>query len=76
MSVAEIKAHAAALSPAEIGEVYRYVRTLALRKHRPRRRRTVLAPQDPLLNLEKFAVAGPGGRLTNSEIDRILYGRT
>ena len=30
---------------------------------------------DPLLNLEEFAVRGPGGKLTNEEIDRILYGR-
>jgi prevent-host-death family protein len=29
---------------------------------------------DPLLNLEKFAVKGPGGKLSNEEIDRILYG--
>ena len=34
-----------------------------------------LSPDDPLLNLEKFAVSGPGGKLTNEEIDRILYGQ-
>jgi prevent-host-death family protein len=33
-----------------------------------------LSPDDPLLNLESFAVAGPGGTLTNAEIDRLLYG--
>lgn len=32
-------------------------------------------PDDPLLNLDKFAVEGPGGKLTNVEIDRILYGK-
>ena len=35
-----------------------------------------LSPGDPLLNLDTFAVSGPGGRITNAEIDRLLYGRT
>lgn len=30
---------------------------------------------DPLLNLDNFAIDGPRGKLTNTEIDRILYGR-
>lgn len=34
-----------------------------------------LPPGDPLLNLEAFAVDGPGGKLTNDDIDRTLYGR-
>lgn len=38
----------------------------------PKRHR--LSPDEPLLNLAKFAVNGPGGKLTNEEIDRILYG--
>jgi len=77
MSVAELKAHAKALSPKETGELYRYVRKLALRNDRVSRSRakTALSPKDPLLNLATFAVAGPGGKLTNPEIDRILYGR-
>lgn len=35
-----------------------------------------LPPDDPLLNLDTFAVEGTGGGLTNAEIDRILYGRS
>ncbi len=34
-----------------------------------------LRPDDPLLNIDKFAVDGPGGKLTNAEIDRLLYGQ-
>lgn len=41
----------------------------------PRRARAVLPPDDPLLNLEEFAVEGKGGKLSNAEIDRIVYGR-
>lgn len=33
-----------------------------------------LSPDDPLLNLDSFAVAGPGGKMSNEEIDRMLYG--
>jgi prevent-host-death family protein len=33
-------------------------------------------PTDPLLNLDTFAVKGPGGKLTNKDIDQLLYGRT
>ena len=40
----------------------------------PTKRSGRLSPDDPLLNLEKFAVPGPGGKLTNKAIDRILYG--
>jgi len=29
---------------------------------------------DPLLNLDKYGFEGPGGALTNPEIDRIVYG--
>lgn len=29
---------------------------------------------DPLLRADDFAVDGPGGRLTNDEIDRLIYG--
>jgi prevent-host-death family protein len=40
----------------------------------PRSKARRISPDDPLLNLEKFAVPGPGGKLTNEEIDSILYG--
>ena len=33
-----------------------------------------LPAHDPLLNLDEFAVGGPGGRLSNADIDRTLYG--
>jgi prevent-host-death family protein len=41
----------------------------------PRHDGSSLPPEDPLLNLDKFAVAGPGGKLSNADIDRLLYGR-
>ncbi len=41
----------------------------------PKSKARKIPPDDPLLNLETFAAAGPGGKLTNQEIDRILYGR-
>lgn len=41
----------------------------------PKTRGRALPPDDPLLNLNTFAVKGPGGKLTNAEIDRILYGK-
>ncbi len=40
----------------------------------PRAKRTALPADDPLLNLDEFAIDGAGGTLTNSAIDRILYG--
>lgn len=40
-----------------------------------RSKRAALPPDDPLLNLGEFAVEGSGGKLTNAEIDRILYGK-
>jgi len=40
----------------------------------PKVRRRRLPPDDPLLNLSKFGFAGPGGKLTNEELDRIVYG--
>ncbi len=40
----------------------------------PRRKQSALPPDDPLLNLEEFAVEGAGGELTNAEIDRFVYG--
>ena len=40
----------------------------------PRKRRSALPEGEPLLNLDTFAVDGPGGDLTNEGIDRTLYG--
>jgi prevent-host-death family protein len=40
----------------------------------PRRNRRTLPADDPLLNLETFAIAGTGGKLSNSAIDKLLYG--
>ena len=42
----------------------------------PRSKRAALPADDPLLNLETFAVEGAGGPLTNDHIDRILHGRS
>jgi prevent-host-death family protein len=41
-----------------------------------RRRGTALPKDEPLLNLETFAVDGPGGKFTNEDIDRALYGES
>jgi prevent-host-death family protein len=40
----------------------------------PKTKRPRLRPDDPLLNLDKFGFDGPGGKLSNEEIDRIVYG--
>ena len=40
----------------------------------PRAKRAAVPPDDPLLNLDEFAVEGRGGRMTNEDIDHILYG--
>ncbi|MGA2015552.1 MAG: type II toxin-antitoxin system prevent-host-death family antitoxin [Opitutaceae bacterium] len=37
--------------------------------------RPPLSPDDPLLNLDRFAADGPGGKMTNKDIDHLLYGR-
>ena len=37
---------------------------------KPRR----ISPDDPLLNLDFFGFDGPGGKLSNKQIDRIVYG--
>ena len=42
----------------------------------PQRGPLALSPDDPLLNLDTFAVAGPGGKMSNTDIDRLLYGNT
>lgn len=38
-------------------------------------KRLPLSPDDPLLNLDSFAAAGPGGKMTDRDIDQLLYGR-
>jgi prevent-host-death family protein len=40
----------------------------------PQKKRAALPPDDPLLDLDAFAVEGAGGALTNEEIDRTVYG--
>ena len=40
----------------------------------PRSKRAPLSTDDPLLNLDAYAVDGPGGDLSNEDIDRTLYG--
>lgn len=40
----------------------------------PRALRRRLPSDDPFLNLDKFGFNGPGGKLANKEIDRIVYG--
>lgn len=45
---------------------------VAFKKGAPKRVPTT----DPLLNLDSFAVKGPGGKLANRTIDQRLYGRT
>jgi len=62
---------------AERGEriiIARAGKPVALLGPAPRAKRVALPPDDPLLNLEEFAVDGAGGKLTNVEIDKILYG--
>lgn len=33
-----------------------------------------IPPDDPIFHLEDYAGPGPGGRMTNEEIDRLVYG--
>ena len=40
----------------------------------PRARRRRLPPDDPLLHLDQFGFKGPGGKLSNQDIDRLVYG--
>jgi hypothetical protein len=37
---------------------------------------SAISPDDPLLNLEQFATEGPGGALSNADIDRLVYGKS
>ena len=64
---------------AERGErilIARAGKAVALLGPAPRSRRAVLPPDDPLLNLDQFAVDGTGESLDNAGIDRILYGQS
>jgi prevent-host-death family protein len=40
----------------------------------PKPKRHRLPPDDPLLRLDEWGFDGPVGKLTNTEIDRIVYG--
>jgi len=40
----------------------------------PKTNHRKVPPDDPLLNLDRFGFDGPGGRLTNKQIDHIIYG--
>jgi prevent-host-death family protein len=40
----------------------------------PRAKLRKIPPDDPLLSLDSCAFKGPGGKLTNRQIDRIVYG--
>ena len=33
-----------------------------------------VSEDDPLLNVDDYAVEGPGGALSNDEVDRMIYG--
>jgi prevent-host-death family protein len=35
--------------------------------------RGVLPPDDPLLNLDQWGFEGPGGLVSNAEVDRLVY---
>ena len=65
---------------AERGEriaIARAGRPVAMLGPAPRARRSSLPPDDPLNNLDRFAVEGVGGTLgtlSNREIDRLVYG--
>ena len=41
----------------------------------PQEDRPPLSPDDPLLNLDRFAADGPGGKITSKDIDHLLYGQ-
>lgn len=40
----------------------------------PKAKHRKLPASDPLLNLDEWGFDGPGGELTNEQIDRIVYG--
>ena len=40
----------------------------------PATRRRKLPPDDPLLRVDEYSFDGPVGKLTNADIDRIVYG--
>jgi prevent-host-death family protein len=40
----------------------------------PRIKPHQISPDDPILNLDQFGFDGPGGKLTNKKIDRLVYG--
>ena len=40
----------------------------------PKSKARKIPADDPLLNLDVFGFNGPGGKLTNRQIDRVIYG--
>lgn len=40
----------------------------------PKSKAHKIPPDDPLLNLDVFGFNGPRGKLTNRQIDRLVYG--
>jgi prevent-host-death family protein len=40
----------------------------------PKSKERKIPADDPLLNLDLFGFDGPGGKLTNRQIDRLVYG--
>jgi prevent-host-death family protein len=40
----------------------------------PKSKERKIPADDPLLNLDLFGFDGPGGKLTNQQIDRLVYG--
>jgi prevent-host-death family protein len=40
----------------------------------PKVRSRKIPPDDPLFNLDRFGFDGPGGKVTNKQIDRLVYG--
>ena len=40
----------------------------------PKSKARKIPPDDPLLNLDVFGFNGPGGKLMNRQIDRLVYG--
>jgi len=82
-SATQVNIHAAKthlsrlLNRVEDGEsitIARDGRAIAVVSPAPPAKHVVVPPDDSLLNLSKYTFKGPGGVLTNEEIDRLVYG--